>query len=154
MLPDDVFRVRLEETLIELESWAAAMRECADIEITASEQYWHMTVNPWLKRACPFELLIDSKQTFALALNAEAYDNAPIDQFDLFPKLARAIASGRVEKIETRNALTGILIAIAMRVEIAEGWDWIGHRIVLERSLDTLGQEEVCETSRYLPYQR
>lgn len=154
MLPDDVFRARLEETLIELETWANATRDCADVNVTASERYWRMIVKPYFAYACPFELLLNRDQTFDLSLDQEVYHNKPIKRFDLFLNLAIAIAAGRVEKIETRNALTGVLIAIAMRIEITDGWDWIGSRTVLKKSLHALEQAEECTTSRYLPYRR
>jgi hypothetical protein len=154
MLPDDVFRERLEQTLIDLENWADEMRDCADIEISASGQYWRMSVRPHFPNTCPFELLIHRDQTFDLALAGERYEKKPIERFDLFLKLVKAISAGQVDRIETRNTLTGVLIAITMRVEIAEGWDWLGHRTVLKRSLDALKQSEERQTFRFLPYRR
>jgi hypothetical protein len=154
MLPDDVFRERLEQTLIALEAWADEIRDYADIEISASERYWGMDVQPHFPNACPFELLVHRDQTFDLALDREHYEKRPIERFDLFLKLAKAIAAGRVERIETRNALTGVLIAIATRVEIAEGWDWLGRRTVLKQSLHALEQSEECQAFRFLPYRR
>jgi hypothetical protein len=69
-------------------------------------------------------------------------------------KIANSISAGRVEQIETRNALTGIPIAIAMRVELADGFDWIGFRTVLKRARHLLEQDEVRRAFRYLPYRR
>jgi hypothetical protein len=154
MLPDDVFRERLEQTLLDLEKWAQETRDCADIEIIASDRYWRMDVRPSFSGACPFELLINANQTFDLSLDGEVYENRPIENFDLFLNLANSIKTGRVERIETRNALTGILIAIAMRVELAEGFDWIGSRTVLKRARHLLEQDEVRDASRYLAYTR
>jgi hypothetical protein len=154
MLPDDVFRERLEQTLIDLEAWADEMRDCADIEIAASERYWRLSVRPHFPAACPFDLLLHREQTFDLAIGGQHYENKPIERLDLFLKLVKAIAAGRVERIETRNALTGVLIAVAMRVELAEGWDWLGRHTVLKRSLHTLEQSEECQTFRFLPYRR
>lgn len=154
MLPDDAFREQLEQTLIDLEAWAREMRDCADIEITASEQYWRMSVRPHFPNACPFELLIHRNQTFDLGLGGQHYEKKPVERWDLFLKLAQAIAAGRVDRIETRNALTGVLIAIAMRVEIAEGWNWLGRHTVLKRSLNALEQSEERQTFRFLPYRR
>jgi hypothetical protein len=154
MLPDDVFRERLEQTLIGLEKWAQETRNCAEIEIIASDRYWRMDVRPSFPGACPFELLINSSQTFDLSLDGEVYENRPIENFDLFLKIANSIAAGRVEQIETRNALTGIPIAIAMRVELTDGFDWIGFRTVLKRARHLLEQDEVRRAFRYLPYGR
>jgi hypothetical protein len=154
MLPNDVFRERLEQTLVELEAWAKGKRDCADIEIAASERYWKMAIVPHFSRACAFELLIEADQTFGLVLQDEVYEKRPIERFDLFPKLVTAIAAGRVERIETRNALTGVLLAVAMRVELADGWDWIGSRYLPVRSLSALKADEERRTYRFLPYNR
>jgi hypothetical protein len=154
MLPNDVFRERLEQTLVELEAWAKGKRDCADIEIAASERYWKMAVVPHFPRACAFELLLDTDQTFGLMLQEEAYEKRPIERFDLFPKLVAAIAAGRVERIETRNALTDLLLAIEMRVELADGWDWIGSRYLPVRSLPALKVDEKRRTHRFLSYSR
>jgi hypothetical protein len=154
MLPNDVFRERLEQTLVDLEAWAQGNQDCADIEIAASERYWKMAVVPHFPRACAFELLIDADQTFGLMLQNEVYENRPIERFDLFPKLVTAIAAGRVERIETLNALTDLLLAIEMRVELADGWDWIGSRYLPVPSLSALKADEERRTYRFLPYRR
>lgn len=85
MLPNDVFRDRLERTLIDLEAWAKATADCAEIGIAASERYWRMVVVPNADLACPFELMIKSDQKFGLKLAAETYDDRPIERLDLFP---------------------------------------------------------------------
>ena len=46
MLPDDVFRDRLEATLVEVEAWATRTRDCASIDVMASPRYWRMVVLP------------------------------------------------------------------------------------------------------------
>ena len=154
MLPDDVFRERLEKTLVDLETWAEETRGGADIAISASDRYWRMAVRPFFPGTCPFELLIKASQTFDLVLDREAYENKPIQRFDLFLNLAKAIAAGRAERIETRNALTGILIDVTMRVELAAGWDRIGSRKALKRFAHPLEANEEQRTYRYLTYNR
>jgi hypothetical protein len=154
MLPDDVFRDRLERTLVDLEAWADGMRDCAEIDIAASPRYWRMSVAPHIAGGCPFELMINSDQTFDLRLASEVYENKPLDRFDFFVKLANAIAAGRVERNETRNALTGVLLAIGMRVEIQDGWDWTGVRRVTPVPLPALEADEERSTHRFLSYRR
>ncbi len=149
MLPDDVFRDHLERTLVDIEAWAEKARECAAIDITASQKYWRMVVLPYVPLACPFELLIKSDQNFSLKLADETYENRPIERFDLFPALARAVEAGHAERIETFDATTDALVAIASRVELMPGWDWIG-----ERRLVPPVQSEECRTHRFLSYRR
>jgi hypothetical protein len=153
LLPDDVFRGRLEETLIELEAWANGMSDCAEVEITAAPRYWRMALAPHIAGGCPFELMIEADQTFTLRLADEIYENRPVDRFGFFLELVEAIAAGRVERIETRNALTGVRLAIATRVEIKDGWDWIGSRR-LPGSLAALEADEVRHPHRFLSYRR
>ena len=69
-------------------------------------------------------------------------------------KLVSAIAAGRVERIETRNALTGVLLGIGTRVEIEDGWDWTGARRTTPTPLPALEADEVRRTHRFLPYRR
>jgi hypothetical protein len=153
MLSDDVFRERLEQTLVELESWANAARDRANIDIAATRRYWRMAVVPHFPGGCPFELLIKSDQTFSLKLADEVYEDRPVPGFDLFPKLSAAVVAGGVEQTKVRNALTDILVAIESRVELAENWDWIGERLVRPRS-HALDAAEVRHTHRFLPYAR
>jgi hypothetical protein len=149
MLPDDVFRNHLEQTLVDIEAWAEKARDCAAIEIAASQSYWRMVVLPYLPSACPFELLVKSDQHFSLKLADEVYEHRPVERFDLFPALARAIEAGHAERIETFTATTDTLVAIAMRIELVPGWDWIG-----ERRIALLDGDKECRTHRFLPYRR
>jgi hypothetical protein len=149
MLPDDVFRARLEQTLVEIEAWAGKTRDCATIDVGASQKYWGMLVIPHFHMACPFELIIKSGQKFSLKLADEAYEDRPVEHFDLFPALARAIEAGHVERIEIFDAATDTLVGITTRVALAPGWDWIGER----RIAPPVDAEE-CRTQRFLSYRR
>ena len=149
MLPDDVFRHRLEQTLVEIEASAARLRECAAVSVTAKPNYWRAIVMPNLAAACPFDLMICADQTFNLKLANEAYTRLPVDRFELFPHLVRAIEAGQVEKISKYSTMTDALVAVAMRVALAPGWDWIE-----ERRLSPASTAEEWRTHRYLPYRR
>lgn len=149
MLSDDVFRDRLEQTLVDIEAWAAGIRDCADVGIAASERYWRIVVVPGEDLACAFELLVKADQTFDLRLAAETYEDRPIERMDLFPALVRAIEAGHVDKIEMYNVMTAALAGITMRVELKPGWDWIGQRRIAPS-----GPAEEWRTRRFLPYRR
>ncbi|WP_423415364.1 hypothetical protein RLW55_01565 [Hyphomicrobium sp. B1] len=149
MLPDDVFRDRLEKTLVEIETSVARMRDYAAVEVIATTAYWRVVVLPIVPEACPFELLITSKQTFSLKLAEEAFEDLPVEHFELFPHLVRSIEAGHVEKISKFDAMTDELVAIEMRVALSPGWDWRG-----ERRIAKAPPEEVWRTHRYLAYRR
>lgn len=149
MLPDDVFRDRLEKTLVEIETSVARMRDYAAVDVTATPSYWRVVVLPVVPEACLFELMITSKQTFSLKLAEETFENLPVEHFELFPHLVRSIEAGDVEKISKSHAMTDELFAIEMRVALGPGWDWRGERRIA-KSLPG----EVWRTHRYLPYRR
>lgn len=149
MLPDDVFRDRLEQTLVEIETHVANTREWAVVEVAASPRYWRMAVLPFFPGACPFELMIKADQKFSLKLAEHAFEDRRLESFDLFPNLIRAVEAGHVEKISKFNAMTEKLVAVAMRVDLSPDSHWSGEH----RLLPPVPSEE-WRTHRYLPYCR
>lgn len=149
MLPDDVFRDHLEQALVEIESHVATMRDVATVDVSACAQYWRMVAQPVLPAACPFELMIKADQKFSLRLADEIYEDKPVERFDLFPALVRAVEAGRVDRIEMLDSKTGFLARVAMRVGLAPGWDWLG-----EGQVGPPAASEEWRTHRYLPYRR
>jgi hypothetical protein len=149
MLPDDVFRDRLEQTLVEIEKSVAKMRDYAAVDVAASPRYWRVVVLPFFAAACPMDLMIKADQTFSLKLAGEAFEDRPVEHFELFPHLVRAIEAGHVEKISKHDAMTDALVAIEMRVALGPGWDWLG-----ERRIAPVTSAEEWRTHRYLAYRR
>jgi hypothetical protein len=149
MLPDDLFRDRLEQTLIDIEKHAAVIDKAAKIDVVAQPSYWRLAVRPFIPLACPFELMIKEDQTFSLELDGERYENLKIERFELFPALVRAIEKGDAERINTYSTVTDALVAVAMRVLLEPGWDWYGERRLMPESA-----AEQRATHRYLPYNR
>ncbi len=149
MLPDDVFRDHLEQTLIEIEAHIPKTRECANVEITAAPHYWRIAVMPFFPGTCPIDLIIKSDQKFSIKVDGRKFEDLPIERFDLFLKMLRAVEAGHVEKISKFNALTEELVATAMHISLAPKPDWIGEH----RRLPPTAAEE-WRTHRYLPYRR
>jgi hypothetical protein len=149
MLPDDVFRERLEQTLVQIEERVSRMRASAAVDVAATPRYWRLAVQPFFRAACPFELIVKSDQKFSLKLGGEAFEDRQIDRFELFPHLVRAIEEGQVEKISKYNALTEALVGIEIRVRLEPGWDWLG-----ERRIAPATSAEEWRTHRYLAYRR
>lgn len=154
MFADDVYREHLAGALSALEAWAAASNDAAKIEIDNTDAYWKMAVTPFALGTCPFEILFDQHQRFSLALADEVYENRPVDRFDFFPMLARAVADGRVERILTLNAMTDAPEAIEMRVVLEDGWAWVGERRLAPRPARKLDAPAVHRVARFLPYRR
>ncbi len=154
MLADDVYREQLSGAITALEQWVVETRDVAAIEVANTDAYWRMIVAPQAAGTCPFEVLFDPNQRFSLALGGEVYENRPVDRFDFFPMLARAVRDGRVERIETRNAMTDALETIEMRVLLEDGWAWIGERRIGPRPSRRIEGQGICRIERYLPYRR
>lgn len=153
-LPDDVFRSRLAETIAALEDWAAAHRDCAEIEMSSGAEYWQLRAVPHMPGACPFEMLFRTNQTFSLNLASEIYEDRRIDRFEFFAMFARAVTRGDVERIETLSALTGAREMIEMRVSLEDGWAWIGERRIAPRLPRKLDGAETRRVRRFLSYRR
>ena len=149
MLPDDVYRDRLEQTLVEIEKCVAKMQNCAAIDLAVTPYYWRAAVLPVFPDACPFDLIIRADQKFSLKLDDEAFEDLPVEHFELFPHLVRAIEAGHVDRISKLDVTTDGLVAIEMRVELGPGWEW--HR---ERRIASKPPAEEWRTHRYLAYRR
>ncbi len=149
MIPDDVFRDRLEQTLVEIETHISNTRECAAVEVIASPHYWRMVVIPFFPATCSFELIIRADQKFSIRLADQTFEDRTVEDFSLFLKLLRAIESGRVEKILKFDAMTEKLVAIAMRLSLDSNHHWHG-----EHRLAPVPPNEEWRTHRYLPYCR
>ncbi len=154
MYSDDAFRAALAEAISGLEDWARQARVNADIDIAQGSSYWRLSARPTMKGACPFDLLLAAGQTYSLKVAEEFYGDKPIDKFDLFLRLASAIEAGRVAQIETRNALTDSLECIESRVELDDGWAWIGERRIGNRPSRKLDTAQARRERRFLPYNR
>lgn len=154
MFSDDVYRKELGEIITELEDWARAYGDCADISIAMTPAYWKLSAIPKISGACPFELLLRSDQKFDLQIAGEVYEDKPVDMFAFFPMLVRAIGAGDVDRIAICSALTGAVEAIETRVTLEDGWAWIGERRVAPRTARKLDGATEQRCHRFLPYRR
>ncbi len=154
MYSDDVFRNRLEEAIDGLEAWSVQHRDAADVNIASSAAYWKLSVRPFMLGACAFDIVLLANQRYSLDIAGEVYEDKIIDRFDFFIMLARAIASGNACRIETRSALTAALEIIETRIDLEDGWAWIGERRVGARTARNLESAQEIRTRRFLPYRR
>lgn len=113
-----------------------------------------MSVAPHFSRACPFQILLLATPQFSLDLAGEVYEDKPVDRFDIFPMLARAIAAGRVERHDLVSAMTGTLEAVEMRVQLEDGWVWVGERRTGGRGARKFETAQETRIKRFLPFRR
>ncbi len=156
MLPDDLFRSRLQTTITALKYWAPSIADAARIEETETGNYWKITVGPHLANACPFELILHFDQHYDLAVAEESYEHLPIELFDLFLPFVEAIADGRVVERRWVSYLTGMERSVETLVMLAGGGIWREARGTAPGtglpSLDDDGTE--LRERRFLPYRR
>jgi hypothetical protein len=154
MLPDDVFRARLQTTITALEYWAPSIADAARVEERETGNYWKIAVAPRLAAACPFELILHFDQRYDLAVAEEAYEGLPIESFDLFLSFVEAVAAGNVVQRHWVSHLTGLERSVETIVTLAGGGIWREARGDARGmpSLDDDGTE--LRERRFLPYQR
>ena len=92
MLPDDVFRSRLQTTITALRYWAPSIADAARMQESETGNFWKIIVTPMVASACPFELILHFDQRYDLAVGDETYERRPIESFDWFVPFAEAIA--------------------------------------------------------------
>ena len=154
MLPDDVFRSRLQSTITALRYWAPSIADAAHIEEAETGNYWRIKVAPALQQACPFELILHFDQRYDLAVADESYESLPIESFDIFVPFVEAIADGSIVQRRWISRLTGLERSVETLVTLPGGGIWRETRGEphLMPSLDDDGTElrERC----FLPYRR
>jgi hypothetical protein len=154
MLPDDLFRSRLQTTITGLKYWAPSIADAARIDETETGNYWKIAVKPRLANACPFELILHFDQHLDLAVGEESYEGLPIETFDLFLPFVEAISEGQVVQRRWISRLTGLERSVETLVMLAGGNIWRESRGASPGmpSLDDDGTE--LRERRFLPYRR
>ena len=104
------------------------------------------------------ELPAADRARLAVELDASLEDASPEEierawTLELAKRL-RDVREGRVERIETRNAMTDALETIEMRVLLEDGWAWVGERRIGARAPRKIETQGIARVERYLPYRR
>jgi hypothetical protein len=154
MLPDDVFRSRMQTTITALKYWAPSIADAAQVEETETGNFWKIAVTPGLSNACPFELIVHFDQRYDLAIGSETYESLPIESFDMFLPFVESVADGNVVQRRRLSRLTGLERSVETLVTLPNGSTWRevrgdGHAVP---SLDDDGTE--LREHRFLPYRR
>ena len=154
MLPDDVFRSRLQSTITALRYWAPSIADAAHIEEAETGNYWKFVVAPAQAQACVFELILHFDQRYDLAIGEESYESLPIESFDICVPFVEAIADGNVVQRRWISRLTGLERSVETLVAMGGGGIWREARGEphLMPSLEDDGTE--LRERRFLPYRR
>jgi hypothetical protein len=155
MLPDDVFRSRLQSTITALRYWAPSVADAARLEETEASDYWRIQVAPEMASACPFELILHADQRYDLAIADETYESLPIETFEWFVPFANAIADGDVVQRRWISRLTGLERSIETLVMLGNGGIWREGRGATRQRMPTLDDDGTeLRERRFLPYRR
>lgn len=154
MLPDDVFRSRLQATITALQYWAPSIADTARLEEAETSDYWKIAVAPLVTSACPFELILHADQRYDLAIADESYESLPIESFEFFLPFVEAIAEGSVVQRRWISRLTGLERSVETLVTMANGGIWRDQRGATQGrpTLEDDGTE--LRERRFLPYRR
>lgn len=155
MLPDDVFRSRLQATITALSYWRPSIADAARIEETETGSYWKMVVRPFHAGTCPFELILHFDQRYDLAIADETYEDMQLDSFDQLVPFVEAISEGRVVQRHWCSRLTGLERAVETVVTLPGTGVWRGVRGA-DVTIPSLDQDDGLELRerRFLPYRR
>jgi hypothetical protein len=151
MLPDDVFRAKLDRTIADLRRWSGALTDCARIDEEDAARYWRLAVRPLAIGACPVELILHHRQRCDVAIAEEAYEERAVAEFDLLLPLVEAIANGRVLTRVKKSANTGAALAVETQVRLAGGEVWQADRRLRPH---TIPGPTILEDRWFLPYRR
>jgi hypothetical protein len=154
MLPDDVFRSRLQSTITALCYWAPSIADAAHVEEAETGTYWKINVAPTLAQACAFQLILHFDQRYDLAIGEETYESLPLGSLEIFVPFVEAIADGDVVQRRWISRLTGLERSVETLVTMGGGGIWREARGEphLMPSLEDDGTE--LRERRFLPYRR
>ncbi len=154
MLPDDVFRSRLQTTITALLYWAPSIADAARVQEHETADYFKIAVTPFVAAGCPFELILYASQKYDLAIAGETYEDRPMPSLELFLPFVEAIADGNVVHRQWVSRLTGLERSTETLVTLADGYLWreMGGHMGETPSLDDDGTE--LRERQFLPYRR
>ena len=124
MLPDDVFRSRLQSTITALRYWAPSIADAARIEEAETEQLLEDHRHADAAERLPVRADPACRPALDLAIADETYENRPIESFDWFVPFADAIADGQVVQRHWISRLTGLERSVETLVTLPGGGIW------------------------------
>lgn len=128
MLSDDIFRNQLHATANAIERWLTHYERAAVVEVSSDAASWRVNIKPHAANACPVELILRIDQCCDLMIGAETYEELPIGDLGLFPKLLQSVADGGVVTRTSSSSTTGVVCRVETIVDLGDGSAWTGVR--------------------------
>lgn len=151
LLPDDVFRTKLDRTIAALRQWGQGVSDCAKVAEVQEKSHWWFVAIPHAPGACRFELVVHHNQKHDIAINHEPYEDRGVEELDRLLPMAEAIAAGNVFRRFRRSANTGAHLAIETIVRLPGDQLWQADRWLVPGK--PLGRTTL-DDRWFLPYRR
>ncbi len=153
MLPDDVFRSRLEATVAALRYWVPTVADAAKVSETSGDGYWKLSVRPFVATACPFDLMLRADQRYDVTIAGETFEDLPIENLEAFVPLITAIADGRIVQRQRIAEASGRPLSIETIVKLPDGTLWSASRSLVPVAA-AREPETLLKDRHFLPYRR
>lgn len=153
MLPDDVYRSRLESVIASLKYWVPGIADVARVEVADTPDFYRLSAAPKLAKACPFELIVRADQHYDLQIAGESYVDRATQSLDMFLILVQAIADGRVVQRRWVSLATGTLRRIETIIALKGGAIWQAGRDIAGPT-DLADEAVESHDVHFLPYHR
>jgi hypothetical protein len=148
MLAHDVYQQSFDVATRDLEAWAEAQRDAAEIDLEHGADFWRLKVVPRAVNGCPVEIILHRHQRADLMIGPETFEDRTIADFSIYGKLLEAIAAGRVTIERWDSVATGAVEKVETIVRLADGSTWLERR-------DVSAAKDAIKTVRhFVPYRR
>ncbi|NJM55193.1 MAG: hypothetical protein HC841_04105 [Verrucomicrobiae bacterium] len=151
MLPDDVFRTKLQAATAAIHRVTERLGSAADVQLKAEPSRLRLALAPRTHGACPLELMIRADQRYDIEIGTEFYEDCEISSFDELEALIEAITQGNVVTRHYFSAATGSLRSVETVVTLGDREWRRGHQVGRSPSALT---ETVVKDRTFLPYSR
>jgi hypothetical protein len=122
MQSEDTYRLKLNVLAASIKAWSGFIADVARIETADEAEAWRLRIEPKAKRACPLELVVDSRtQSCDLTLAGETYEDWKLPTLDLVLPLVVAVSEGRVITRRMTSTATSLPVSVTTIVTLADG---------------------------------
>jgi hypothetical protein len=154
MFSTDVYRTKLLTTFEQLKALAQPLTGVALVDHVATPDFIKLALVPNVANACPVELMLRTDQLYDIAVGTEFYEDCPVDTFDDFAPLVRAIIEGNVTQRRHTSRATNTERAIETIVQLPNGTVWRKGHVHGDAGPVIAEADTLISTRNFVPYLR
>ncbi len=154
MFSTDVYRSKLLTTFEQLKAIAAPLTKVAFVDYLATPDFIKLALVPHAPNACAVELMLRTDQFYDIAIANEFYEDCPVENFDTFVPLIRAITQGNVAQCRHISRATSTERAIETIVTLSNGTVWRKGHVHADAAHSIAEADTLMSTRNFVPYQR